>query len=101
MHDLLLVELFDVEHDLEVWVRGHSRSLKTVPFETLGCSFLFTFHRNYGRIFSHFGDIRHQRMPNLDLWVWGRSRSFFFPYCWRVARHRDICLQTKKRNAQI
>jgi len=48
MHDLLLVELFDVEHDLEVWVRGHSRSLKTVPFETLGCSFLFTFHRSVG-----------------------------------------------------
>ena len=36
--DLLLVELFDVEYyrDLEVWVRGHSRSLKMVPFESLG-----------------------------------------------------------------
>jgi len=30
-----LVDLFDVEYylDLEMWVRGHSRSLKTVPFE--------------------------------------------------------------------
>jgi len=38
MHDLLLVELFDVEycHDLEMWVRGHSRSLKMVPFDSLG-----------------------------------------------------------------
>ena len=29
--------LFDVEHygDLEIWVRGHSRSLKVVPFESL------------------------------------------------------------------
>ena len=37
-HDLLLVESFDVEynHDLEMWVRGHSRSLKVVPFESLG-----------------------------------------------------------------
>jgi len=37
MHDLL-VELFDVEYylDLEMWVRGHSRSLKVVPFESLG-----------------------------------------------------------------
>jgi len=32
------VELFDVEYyrDLEMWVRGHSRSLKMVPFESLG-----------------------------------------------------------------
>ena len=37
MHDLLLVE-FDVEYyrDLEIWVRSHSRSLKLVPFESLG-----------------------------------------------------------------
>ena len=34
----ILVELFDVEYyrDLEMWVRGHSRSLKMVPFESLG-----------------------------------------------------------------
>jgi len=33
-----LVELFDVEYyrDLEMSVRGHSRSLKMVPFESLG-----------------------------------------------------------------
>jgi len=38
VHDLLLVELFHVEYyrDLQMWVRGHSRSLKTVPFESLG-----------------------------------------------------------------
>jgi len=31
-------ELLDVEYyrDLEMWVRGHSRSLKVVPFESLG-----------------------------------------------------------------
>jgi len=28
----------------------------------LGYGFLFAFHSNYGRIFSHFGDIQHQRM---------------------------------------
>jgi len=35
-HDLLLVELFDVKYyrDLEMWVRGHWRSLKMVPFES-------------------------------------------------------------------
>jgi len=40
IHDLLLLldELLDVEYyrDLEMWVRGHSRSLKVVPFERLG-----------------------------------------------------------------
>jgi len=36
--DLLLVELFDVKYyrDLEMWVRGHSGSLKVIPFESLG-----------------------------------------------------------------
>jgi len=29
-------ELFDIEyHDLEIWVKGHSRSFKPVPFESL------------------------------------------------------------------
>jgi len=34
----IVVELFDVEYyrDLEMWVRGHSRSLKMVPLESLG-----------------------------------------------------------------
>ena len=38
IHDLLLVDILDVEYylDLEIWVRGHSRSLKLVPFESLG-----------------------------------------------------------------
>ena len=38
MHDLPLVELFDVEYyrDLEMCVRGHSMSLKVVPFEIMG-----------------------------------------------------------------
>jgi len=38
MHDLLLVELCYAEYyrDLEMWVRGHSRSFKLIPFESLG-----------------------------------------------------------------
>ena len=37
IHDLLSVELLDVEYyrDLEMWVRGHLRLLKLVPFESL------------------------------------------------------------------
>ena len=31
-------ELFDVEcyHDVEIWVKGHLRSLKLVPFKSVG-----------------------------------------------------------------
>jgi len=38
IHDLLLVELFDVKYyrDLEMLVIGHSRSLKVTPFISLG-----------------------------------------------------------------
>ena len=38
IHDLLLDELLDVEYyrDLEMWIRGHSVSLKVKPFESLG-----------------------------------------------------------------
>ena len=33
-----MVEVFDVEYysDFEMWVRDHSRSLKLVPFKSLG-----------------------------------------------------------------
>ena len=38
IHDLIVIELFDGEYyrDLEMWVRDQSRSLKLVPFESLG-----------------------------------------------------------------
>jgi len=38
IHDLLLDELLNVEYyrDLEMSVRGHSRSLKLVPFKSMG-----------------------------------------------------------------
>ena len=40
IHDLLLDEILDVEYyrDLEMWVKGHSRSLKLVPFKSLGAA---------------------------------------------------------------
>ena len=33
-----IFELFEIEwcHGLKIWVRGHSRSFKLVPFESLG-----------------------------------------------------------------
>ena len=71
-----ILEIFNVKEwlDLEFWVWGPSRSLKKARFDRslkvietgaiqkLGCSFLFAFHSNYGRICSHFGDIQRQRM---------------------------------------
>jgi len=48
--------------DLEIGVRGHSMSLKLVPFESLGARFLFAFYSNCGRICSRLGDIQGQRM---------------------------------------
>jgi len=35
---LAISEIFSLKEwpDLEIWVRGHSRSLKPVPFESLG-----------------------------------------------------------------
>jgi len=41
-------ELLDVKQyrirDLEIWVSGHSRSFKIVPFENVVCGFLFALH---------------------------------------------------------
>jgi len=49
-------ELFDAElyRDLEIRVRGHSKTLKIIQIGTirkLGCGFLFALHSKYGRIF--------------------------------------------------
>ena len=54
------------------------RSLKVIENGTIwkfGYGFLFDFHSNYGRIFSHFWDIQRQRMACFEIWVWGLSRS--------------------------
>jgi len=66
IHNWLLVELFDTEYyrDLEMWYRGHSRSLKVVPFES---SSMVSYSPSIvtmavSSFFSHFGDIQHQRM---------------------------------------
>jgi len=74
-------ELFDVEcyRDFEISVRGHSRSLKVVPFESLGTVsyspsiVTMTISLAISKIFVV------KEWPDLEIWVWGRSRSLKMP----------------------
>ena len=58
-----------------MWVRDHSRSLKVVPFQSLGTvSYLpsivtMAVSAAISEIFSI------KEWPDLEIWVWGRSRS--------------------------
>jgi len=58
-----------------MWVRGHSRSLKMVPFESMGTvSFspsivTMAVSVAISEIFSV------KQWPDLEIWVWGPSRS--------------------------
>jgi len=71
IHDF---KLFDVKYYRvpEMWVTGHSTSLKVVPFESLGTvSYLpsivtMAVYAAILEIFSVKG------WPNVEIWVWGR-----------------------------
>jgi len=72
--------------DLEMWVRGHSRSLKVVPFASLGMVsyspsiVTVTVALAISEIF------RIKQWPDLEIWVWGRSRSL------KMARFDRPCM---------
>jgi len=61
-----------------MWVRGHSRSLKIVPFESLGMvsysPFIVTMAVSLA--ISQISLFSIKEWPDLEMCVWGRSRSF-------------------------
>ena len=83
-----------MHRDLEMWVRGHSRSLKVVPFESLGTVFYspsivtIAVSVAISEIFSV------KEWSDLEIWVWSLLRSlkmapFDRPYAHRAQQHDD------------
>ena len=88
IHDLLLVELFDVKYyrDLEMWVRGYSRLLKVVPFESLGtvsCSLSIVTMAVSVAILEIFSV---KEWPDFEIGVWCPSRS------WKMLQFSRPCM---------
>ena len=73
---LLLDELLDVEYyrDLEMWVKGHSRSLKVVLFETLGMLSYSPSIVTMAISLAILEILSVKEWPDLKIWVWGLSR---------------------------
>ena len=73
-------------NDLEIGVRGHSRSLKLMPFESLGAvsyspsTVTMAVSLAISEIFSV------KEWPDLEIWVWGRSRLL------KMARFDKPCM---------
>jgi len=71
-----VVELFDVEYyrDLEIWVRGHSRSLKMARFDRpcIPYDFLLVRRCNYSTILYRLRDLLDvEYYCDLEMWVKG------------------------------
>jgi len=58
-----------------MWVRGHSRSLKMIPFESLGTVSYSSSIVTMAVFFTISEIFSVKEWPDLKIWVSGRSRS--------------------------
>jgi len=88
IHDLLLVELFDVKYyrDLEMWVKAHSRSLKVVPFESLSTVFYSPSIVTMAISVAILEIFSAKERLDLQIWVWSPSESL------KMARFDRPCM---------
>ena len=77
IHGLLLVELVDVEYyrDFEMWVRGHSRSMKMVPLESVGTVSYLSSIVTVAVSLAILEIFSIKEWSDLEIWIWGHSRS--------------------------
>jgi len=72
--------------DLDMWVRGHSSSLKVVPFESLGMVSYSTSIVTMAISLAILETFNVKEWSDLEIWVWGRSRSL------KMARFDRPCM---------
>ena len=67
--------LFDVEYyrDLEMWVTGHSRSLKVIPFDSLGTVSYSPSIVTMAISLAILEIFSVKEWPDLEMWVWGQA----------------------------
>ena len=69
-----------------MWVRGHSRSLKVVPFESMGTVSYSPSIVAMAASAAILDIFSFKEWPDLEIWVWGASRSL------KMARFDTPCM---------
>jgi len=69
-----------------MWVRGHSRSLKVVPFESFGAVSYSPSIVTMAISVAILEILSVKKWPDIEIWVWGPSRSL------KMARFDRPCM---------